>query len=643
MIAVSHSIHLRSIMLFVCLFGASLVHSQQPLDKQIDSLLNEAQKEGNKNFKAYELLARKISLAPERQAKQIFDYAIAKDSSDLTRIYLYKGYGSLLSRMGSVDESLKYKNSGLKLAQKHDQKELVLFYHSSIASAYHYKNQLDSATYHINKAEALAENGLEGYLWNVYRIRGLIQTSLGNIEKAAFYYRRIWKRIESLDNEDPKNVGFALWVVTEFFTKVDNYPDEQIKFLDLLATFYQNRDPNIPLGHTPIKALFKEEIKAKNIPKYKNLVHVSDSLNNTNSYFYNSETLIQILVKENKLEEAISYLTKLENKLEKVEKPLFLMDTYMRLADNYVMLNNYSKALEYREKEYEVKSGVVSENMRFNVADLELKYGTEKKDAQLKFLELEAEKSSLQKKLYLIIGILGLISTLLISFFFYKNKKKNTLLAKQKILLEATIDEKNTLLKETHHRVKNSFQIVSSLLYLQSENIEDKEAQLAIKEAQNRVRSMVLIHQKLYNKDQLVGINTQEYFQDLTRDIFESHQFTKLPINYSLKVSPMVLAIETITPIGLILNELITNVLKHAFSTVDEQSKMHISLEEDGKDLLLKVTDNGKGMADTFKESSFGIKLIRALAKKLKASLEYAHAIPRGTEAVLVIRRFEKI
>jgi two-component sensor histidine kinase len=268
------------------------------------------------------------------------------------------------------------------------------------------------------------------------------------------------------------------------------------------------------------------------------------------------------------------------------------------------------------------------------VYDLEIKYQTD-------ITKQALEKKQIEQKVYIIIAITGLLLAILLGFFYYKNKKKNNLLAKQKVLLEATIDEKNALLKETHHRVKNSFQIVSSLLYLQSENIQDKEAQIAIREAQNRVRSMVLIHQKLYNKDQLVGINTKEYIEDLTQDIFESHQFTKLPINYSVDVAPMILDIETITPIGLILNELITNVLKHAFDEVDAQSKIHIAFEEQGKNLLLKVSDNGKGMAEDIKEKSFGIKLIKALSKKLKATLIYNGAEPKGTLATLEITRFK--
>jgi two-component sensor histidine kinase len=153
---------------------------------------------------------------------------------------------------------------------------------------------------------------------------------------------------------------------------------------------------------------------------------------------------------------------------------------------------------------------------------------------------------------------------------------------------------------------------------------------------------MVLIHQKLYNKDQLVGINTEEYIQDLTKDIFESHQ-SENKINYSLDVQPMVLDIESITPIGLILNELITNVLKHAFETITSESTMNIEFKKAGESIVMKVSDNGQGMASEIREGSFGIKLMKALAKKLKAVLTFEPEVPNGTLATLHINQFTEL
>ena len=261
------------------------------------------------------------------------------------------------------------------------------------------------------------------------------------------------------------------------------------------------------------------------------------------------------------------------------------------------------------------------------------------KTSALKNAEIIASEK--ESRLYSILSIIGFLFAAFLGFFFYKNRKKNLSLAKQKKLLEATIDEKNVLLKETHHRVKNSFQIVSSLLYLQSENMVDKEAQIALREAQNRVRSMVLIHQRLYNKDQLVGIDSKEYLEALTKDIFETHQFKKEKLPYVLNIEPIVLSIETITPIGLILNELIINVLKHAFEDITSESLLSIDFKKKDDTLVLKVIDNGKGFNGEIKETSFGIKLMNTLAKKLRATLNYKSSENNGTEVVLNIKKFE--
>lgn len=349
------------------------------------------------------------------------------------------------------------------------------------------------------------------------------------------------------------------------------------------------------------------------------------------------------LTKQKRYDQALPHLTeglRIGKSIKHVEQ---IMESYNYLSEYYSETEDFKNAYRLSMESQKLKDSVLTATQDQNMADALTKFETEKKDTQLKLLALESEKATQERRLLLFLALTGLLVTTLIGFFLYKNRKKNKLLAQQKKMLEATVDEKNILLKETHHRVKNSFQIVSSLLYLQSENIEDKEAKIAMKEAQNRVRSMVLIHQKLYSKDQLVGINTEEYFADLTTDIFESHQFEGNAISCSLDVTSMVLDIETITPLGLILNELITNVIKHAFDPVTDESEMHISLKKEDERLLLEVVDNGKGMHSEIKEGSFGIQLIKALAKKLKATLNFSQNENGGTKAQLEINRFTEL
>lgn len=350
------------------------------------------------------------------------------------------------------------------------------------------------------------------------------------------------------------------------------------------------------------------------------------------------------LIEQNKYAESLIYLEKSLELGKRINHNELITKTYALLAQCYSKTNQFEKAYNLSVESGKFKDSIYLDQQSENMADALAKFETEKKEAEIKFLNLENAKNKQQQNFFLYLAILGFIITSAVIYFLIKNRKKNSLLNKQKKLLEVSIDEKNLLLKETHHRVKNSFQIVSSLLYLQSESMENKEAQLAIKEAQNRVRSMILIHQKLYNKEQLIGINTQEYFTDLINDIFDSYSAQKESIDYKLDVIPLILGIESIIPLGLILNEMITNTFKHAFPKSNtERKSLYVKLIKKDKKLILSVSDNGIGDQNKEKDSSFGISLITALSKKLNADFKLLKNVPIGTIALLEAKRYNEL
>jgi len=171
--------------------------------------------------------------------------------------------------------------------------------------------------------------------------------------------------------------------------------------------------------------------------------------------------------------------------------------------------------------------------------------------------------------------------------------------------------------------------------------MKDKEAALAVKEAQNRVKSMVLIHQKLYSKDQLIGIETKEYIEDLVNDIIENQTDTIPNLTTNVRVESTVFSIDSITPLGLIINELITNCIKHAFTTSEQNPKIELEFKKENEMYALKVSDNGIGFSNEISENSFGIKLINALAKKLKGRISFESN--NGTHFVMEIHKFEQM
>jgi len=332
----------------------------------------------------------------------------------------------------------------------------------------------------------------------------------------------------------------------------------------------------------------------------------------------------------------------LENAYQKFKTNHFT-DEYFQMIPELISvhkkLNNTNKVIDLYEEYITLKDSILNKEQDKNIANAIQKYETEKKDAQLKVLTLEAEKNEQQKKFYLYLGLSGLLIIGLISFLLYKNNKTTKILALKNLQLNKALSDNETLLKETHHRVKNSLQMISSLLYLQSENIEDKKAASSVKDGQIRVKSMALIHQKLYQKDNLTGVEVSDYINDLAKSVFQSHNILNDAIELKIDVAKMILDIDTITPIGIIINELIVNALKHAFTEKNKTPIITISLHKKDNKLILKVQDNGKGFTSTTKkEKSFGMKLIKSLSRKLKADFSIENK--NGTLITLIIKRF---
>ncbi|MEM7296840.1 MAG: sensor histidine kinase [Bacteroidota bacterium] len=203
------------------------------------------------------------------------------------------------------------------------------------------------------------------------------------------------------------------------------------------------------------------------------------------------------------------------------------------------------------------------------------------------------------------------------------------------------MNERETLLKEIHHRVKNNLQIISSLLNLQAGSLEDEAAIDAVKEGQNRVKSMALIHENLYQNDDLSGIEVDEYIENLTRTLYGSFGVDEEKIKTNLSVEKIRLDIDTLIPLGLMLNELLCNALKYAFP--EGQGNLALSLRQSENKLDLKVKDDGPGISKEKLENgnSYGWKMIKSLSRKLKADISIEN--DRGTQISLSIRNYQLV
>ena len=191
--------------------------------------------------------------------------------------------------------------------------------------------------------------------------------------------------------------------------------------------------------------------------------------------------------------------------------------------------------------------------------------------------------------------------------------------------IKKSLKEKETLLKEIHHRVKNNLTVISSLLNLQSYYIKDKDDLIMFKESQSRAKSMALIHQKIYSSTDLKRINFGDYIKTLSNDIFQSYVHDSNIVKLNLDVEDIMLDTDIAIPLGLILNELLTNSLKYAFPPNSiHKGNINVSLFRKDNDYTLCVADDGIGFPeniDLASTDSLGLQLITTLTNQIDGKI----------------------
>jgi PAS domain S-box-containing protein len=211
--------------------------------------------------------------------------------------------------------------------------------------------------------------------------------------------------------------------------------------------------------------------------------------------------------------------------------------------------------------------------------------------------------------------------------------------AEEKIL--ASLNEKETLLKEVHHRVKNNMQVISSLLRLQAGRVKDKDSADLLRDSQNRIQSMALVYNKLYLSQDVANINMADYLSELTAGLIRSYASSPNRITVNIVSGGVFLGVDTAIPCGLVVNELVTNSLKYAFPD-NKKGQISISLKEDhNHELELIVSDNGIGIPDEFdlvNNSTLGIKLVGNLVQnQLGGKMELVRS--NGTAFKIIFHR----
>ncbi|NDV16773.1 tetratricopeptide repeat protein [Muricauda sp. TY007] len=313
------------------------------------------------------------------------------------------------------------------------------------------------------------------------------------------------------------------------------------------------------------------------------------------------------------------------------------------LAGFYDKVENYKNASIYYKRNERIKdslskkqSALIKQQLVTIVANEDLENSQRLIDEQKRINELaRSEMKAKDERINLV--FISLIFTLLgfagLVYAYLKSIKNQRLIAEQKHIIENSLVEKDSLLKEIHHRVKNNLQMVSSLLSLQTKNTRSKAAIVALEEGKSRVKAMALIHQKLYQNDDLSVIEMQGYIESLINSVQSVYKKGGHNISITIDAEGTELDIDRAIPFGLILNELVSNSFKYAFPDNDDNGKIYIHLRKNGDQGYFEYTDNGIGLPEDTDErahSSMGIRLINRLVNQLQSKLN----IDREVEGV---------
>ncbi len=618
MITKFEQIQLGKIILIFCFANLGMAFSQNAIpaseaQEQIQKLIDLGREYRSKNRDSSIVFYEgALNLSQENHDTD----RLAKSALELSNLY---------SNKGNLDKGKYHVQLALNTILEHQLEDLLPGAYLDMGILYRRVGQLDSAFICFTQAERAFKAINEEYeKWKVHANFALLYVDKKELDKAGQQYEKAWSIIESGDSRMDK--GYMLYILGNHYFEVENF-EKFALFSQKWEDFQRESGRGAKIisdpDHAGTYAVFSKKDPAT-ITRLQKAIEYQKAAGEELIVGSWQQTLGMLLLQNGQKEPALKVLLDSEKSLHKINTRTSLANTYFMIYHLYKEKQNLKSALQYHEKYLALKDSLRQEDLMKNLAELETKYETDKKEKEIELLnsenqiqELKFEKVARQN-LFIFIGLFVTLVFAGLLLYFYRQKQKDN------VIISKALKEKELLLKEIHHRVKNNLQIISSLLSLQSRFIEDENALEAIKEGRDRVKSMALIHQNLYQEDNLMGIEIQSYFDKLTKSLFDSYNISPERIQLETDIENLQLDVDIVIPLGLIVNELVSNALKHAFPN-ERNGVIKVSLKELQNRLQLQVADNGVGWKKELVpelSDSFGFKLIHAFKNKLEADLE---------------------
>lgn len=501
------------------------------------------------------------------------------------------------------------------------------------AITYKYKNEPQKAAYNYKLSAT--------YYQNKNNIIGQVETM---IEEAEF--RRKYNQhdigLEKLDEAEvllARAVGVDYWYMRTYNRRAAIINESGIGDTSI---FYSNKclELSRKLDEKYFQAISCNELgfsyKNKSL---ENRLYLDSSI----YYYKQSEKLFRELglrlealqVKDNWItayshnfydnHQLIDWYKQIETEVKRDSLPFSLKNTYLNINTNYIMLNDSARAFAYFIKYSRLNERLIIESKQLEISKLQDDYEAYKLKAENQKIREEKRKDELkiaaqrEEQRWLFAVLFVLLGLLLTVLYLFRQRRSDT----KKLAIQNR--EKEVLIHEIHHRVKNNLNFISSLLQMQQRSRKEISESIVLQDAKLRIESMSLVHEMLYTENYDNLVNLKRYCSDLISLILDGLNVQENEIRVNIEVDSISVSQQDATSIGLIINELFNNSVKHAFKDLDTPViSIDISEDQGNRRLVLNYSDNGKGFnIDAAQRKSFGLKLISLLSKQMKADIQW--------------------
>ena len=547
-----------------------------------------------------------------------------------------------------TDSALVLANKAIQLSKNINYKKGIAESSNNIAVCQDIKgNSVEAIKQFISTIKLFEELKDINKIAQCYSQMGISYFFQYQYENAQLYYQKAIDLYLKTNNK--KELAGVLINQGIVYTYINKNDEAEKNYLNALNIYEEEN--NIaglsPTYNSLAKIYYAKKDYEKAIQYYKQSEFYSLQSNNLFNLIPTYNSLAIVYKELKKYDEAKNYSNKsinISKQIGALEREMFCHET---MSNILFAMGDYKNAYESFKNYSIIKDSIFTSDKNDAIAEMQAKFDVEKNQQKVKEIELQKtidDEANTKQRLLLIVLIIVILISLVFTMVLFRNKQKvNHLLEQKNEAIQANLEQKEMMMSEIHHRVKNNLQMVSSILDLQARDLTDEKSMRVIEDSLSRINAISLIHQRLYQSENIRGIKINTYLQELAHDILKnfSSSVTTTPIQLTCKVDELNMDLESAIPIGLITAELITNACKYAFTGI-EKPEINITLNKQNDTLILKVIDNGVGKQAAVNESgtSFGTKLIKSLSRKLRAEIK-ENSSPNGTSIQLKITNFK--